>query len=84
MMRTRTDQTIFSPLELVCILMVYMFCNLSDASTLGGGVVGFKAFVCVVRTGTNLSFLSFSPPINRVQMKTLIKIPTNGSGFFNS
>lgn len=48
----------------------------------GWGV--FKAFVCVVRTGTNLSFLSFFFPMNRVQMKTLIKIPTNGSGFFNS
>lgn len=68
MLRARTDQAIYSPLGLVRILMVYVFCNLSDASPLGGG----KAFVCVVRTGTNLSFFFFS--IHRVQMKTLINI----------
>lgn len=44
----------FFSFGLVCILMVYVFCNLSDASPLGG-----KAFVCVVRTGTNLSFFLF-------------------------
>lgn len=58
MMRTRTDQAVDSPLGLVCILMVYVFSNLSDASPLWGG--GGKAFVCVVRTGTNLSFFFFS------------------------
>lgn len=60
MLRARTDQAICSPLGLVCILMVYLFCNLSDASPLWGG--GGKAFVCFVRTGTNLSFFLFFHP----------------------
>lgn len=72
MMRAKTDQAIYSPLGLVCILMVYVFCNLFDSSPFGGE----EAFVCFVRTGTNLSFF-FS--IHRVQMKTLII--SNGSGF---
>lgn len=41
MMRARTEQAIYSPLGLVCILMVDVFCNLSDASPLGGWGEGF-------------------------------------------
>ena len=64
MMRTRTDQTIFSPLGLVCILMVYMFCNLSDASTLGDGVGGLMLLCALLeRVQISLFFLFFSPSI---------------------
>lgn len=64
MMRTRTDQTIFSPLGLVCILMVYVFCNLSDASTLGDGVGGLMLLCALLeRVQISLFFLFFPPSI---------------------
>lgn len=56
MMRTRTDQTIFSPLGLVCILMVYVFCNLSDASNLGG-----VRLLCALLERVQISLSFFFP-----------------------
>ena len=57
MMRTRTGQAVDSPLGLVCILMVYVFSNLSDASPLGGG----GRLLCALLERVQISVFFFYP-----------------------